>query len=194
MLYTFYKIVCKDENITDCYVGSTTNFNQRKRAHKSNCNNLNYTKYNQSNYTFIRNNGGWDNWEFIIIDTIECETKKEAHIKENEYMINLDATLNSCKAYSNINEYRTEYNNANKEKKSEYNKEYYDANKEKILKEKNEYSKEYYNANKEKRKECMKQYYNANKEKRLEYAKEYYNKKIKHSHTIIGFSQLPFCL
>ena len=34
-----YKIVCKDQNIKDIYVGHTTNFVQRKHAHKQNCNN-----------------------------------------------------------------------------------------------------------------------------------------------------------
>jgi hypothetical protein len=30
-----YKIVCKDVNIKDCYVGSTTNFTNRKGQHKN---------------------------------------------------------------------------------------------------------------------------------------------------------------
>jgi len=41
---TIYKIVCKDVNIKDCYVGSTTNFNRRKQEHKYNCNNVNSKK------------------------------------------------------------------------------------------------------------------------------------------------------
>ena len=36
-----YKIRCEDENITDIYVGSTTNFIKRKNIHKSVCNNEN---------------------------------------------------------------------------------------------------------------------------------------------------------
>ena len=31
-----YKIVCKDINIKDCYVGSTTDFIRRKNRHKLN--------------------------------------------------------------------------------------------------------------------------------------------------------------
>ena len=34
-----YKIYCKDECITDIYVGHTTNFIQRKSGHKAACNN-----------------------------------------------------------------------------------------------------------------------------------------------------------
>ena len=30
----FYKIVCKDLNVTDCYVGHTLNFTKRKCTHK----------------------------------------------------------------------------------------------------------------------------------------------------------------
>ena len=34
-----YKIVCNDPNITDCYIGSTTNIVKRRQSHKSACNN-----------------------------------------------------------------------------------------------------------------------------------------------------------
>lgn len=33
----FYKIFCKDTTIKDLYVGLTTNFVQRKHAHKQSC-------------------------------------------------------------------------------------------------------------------------------------------------------------
>ena len=35
----FYRIVCRDLNVKDCYVGHTTDFYSRKCRHKSNCNN-----------------------------------------------------------------------------------------------------------------------------------------------------------
>jgi hypothetical protein len=163
MLYTFYKIVCKDENITDCYVGSTTNFYKRKIYHKGNCNNINDPKYTQKNYTFIRDNGNWENWEMIIIDTIECETRKDAHKKENEYMIGLNATLNTYKApaytATNRNEYMKEYHKENKKIISEKVKQYYIDNKEKKL----VYAKEYRAKNREKINENLRQYYHKNK-------------------------------
>ena len=34
-----YKIICKNEDIKDVYIGHTTNYQQRYRLHKSNCNN-----------------------------------------------------------------------------------------------------------------------------------------------------------
>ena len=36
-----YKIVCNDTNITDCYVGHTTDITRRKAHHKCSCNNPN---------------------------------------------------------------------------------------------------------------------------------------------------------
>jgi len=85
-----YKIVCKDDNIKDIYIGSTTNIGNRRREHKSRCS----KGYTYKLYEFIRDNGGWDNWELIEIEKFPCETKKEAFARENElYKLN-NATLN----------------------------------------------------------------------------------------------------
>ena len=35
----FYKFVCENPEIKSCYVGQTTNFQQRKSSHKYRCNN-----------------------------------------------------------------------------------------------------------------------------------------------------------
>jgi predicted GIY-YIG superfamily endonuclease len=42
----FYKIVCNDLNIKECYIGHTTNFRKRKNHHKTVCNNENNKGYN----------------------------------------------------------------------------------------------------------------------------------------------------
>ena len=42
---TIYKLCCKDTEITDEYVGSTTNFSRRKAEHKSHCHNENGSAY-----------------------------------------------------------------------------------------------------------------------------------------------------
>jgi hypothetical protein len=39
-----YRIVCKDVNVTECYIGQTTNFIKRKSQHKENCNGEKYYK------------------------------------------------------------------------------------------------------------------------------------------------------
>ncbi len=49
-----YKIVCNDINIKDTYVGHTTNFVQRKYAHKQGVNNSKSYNYNSKLYKFIR--------------------------------------------------------------------------------------------------------------------------------------------
>ena len=63
----FYKIVCKDTNVKSLYVGHTTDFTKRKSQHKHLCCAENDKRYNVHVYEFIRENGGWDNWDMIEI-------------------------------------------------------------------------------------------------------------------------------
>jgi hypothetical protein len=56
-----YKIVSKDLNINDCYVGHTTNFIKRKCGHNNCCINPLNKEYNNKKYEFISENVGWDN-------------------------------------------------------------------------------------------------------------------------------------
>ena len=90
-----YKITCKDPNITDLYVGHTTNFVQRKHAHKQSCINDKSLNYNCKLYQVIRNNGGWSNWSMEIINFFNCKDHYEARKKEQDYFVLLQATLNS---------------------------------------------------------------------------------------------------
>jgi len=90
-----YKIICKDANINDVYVGHTTNFVQRKHAHKQSCINTKSKNYKCKLYEVIRANGGWANWKMEIINFFECKDHYEARKKEQEYFITLGATLNS---------------------------------------------------------------------------------------------------
>ena len=87
-----YKITCKDETISDAYVGHTTNFVQRKYAHKIGCVNINN---NCKLYQVIRDNGGWENWKMEVIDVINCKDVYEARKKEQEYFVLVKSTLNS---------------------------------------------------------------------------------------------------
>ena len=91
-----YKIFCKDNDITDTYIGHTTNFSKRKYQHKISCNNLeNKLKI----YEIIREKGGWDNWNMIEIAKYNCKDNTEARIKEQEHYQLLKASLNSCPPY-----------------------------------------------------------------------------------------------
>jgi predicted RNA-binding Zn-ribbon protein involved in translation (DUF1610 family) len=76
-------------------VGHTTNFVQRKHAHKNGCINEKSSNYNCKLYKTIRLNGGWDNWVMEIISFFKCNDHYEARIKEQEYFTLLNATLNS---------------------------------------------------------------------------------------------------
>ena len=77
----FYKIVSKDTTIKDCYIGHTTDFKTRKGCHKRVCNNPKSNRHNCKIYCFIRENGGWDNFDMVLIDTIRCNDALDARKK-----------------------------------------------------------------------------------------------------------------
>ena len=91
----FYKISCKDISVKDLYVGHTTNFVQRKNAHKRACTSEKDANYNVKVYKTIRTNGGWDNWNMEIIGYKNCENLSEARMVEQSYYESLKANLNS---------------------------------------------------------------------------------------------------
>lgn len=89
-----YKIVCKDITITDTYVGHTTHFTKRKYNHNSCCNNKNSKKYNYPLYNHIRENGGWCNWDMILIEEYSCENELQAKQRERYWIETLNSNLN----------------------------------------------------------------------------------------------------
>jgi hypothetical protein len=95
-----YKITCKDPTIKDVYVGHTTNFVQRKHAHKQACNNNKSPNYKCKLYETIRKTGGWANWHMEIVNFFNCKNHYEARLKEQEYFVSLNATLNSIEPLS----------------------------------------------------------------------------------------------
>ena len=152
-----YKIYCIDSSITEFYIGSSVNFKERKYDHKRNCNNIKRREYNYKVYKFIRNNGGFDNWDFEILLEPEVENKKELRLKyEAKYQLDLKPELNVIQEGRTPKEWRED----NKEELIEYQKEYRENNKEKI--------KQYYENNKEKISRTKKEYYEDHKEEILE--------------------------
>jgi len=159
-----YKLCCKDPNIKDVYVGSTTDFRKRKSGHKSDCNNPNSKHHNVYVYQFIRENGGWQNWDMIMIKKYtKCESKLQCLKKERRYIEKLNTTLNITKPLRTVKEYREDnkeilkqktkiYREKNKEKIKEKGKKYWINNKVEITKRRNVY--------REKNKEKIKQYKN----------------------------------
>jgi len=148
-----YKIVCKDLDIRDAYVGHTTNWIKRKSAHKKNCNNQNSKNYNFNIYKFIRENGNWDNWEMIEIKKYPCNDKREAEAEERRYYEELNANLNRYIPYTTNEEKKEQaikrtknWRVKNEDKMKENNKNYYKNNKEEI----NQKNKNYKDNNKDK--------------------------------------------
>jgi len=160
-----YKLCCKDTSITDIYVGSTTAFRARKNQHKHRYCNENHKKHNYKVYQFIRDNGGWDNWEMIPIKSVNVNNKTELIIEERKVFEELKPTLN----HNIPTRTHKEYYESNKEKIAEYNSEYRTINKEKLAQSK----REYYENNKEQIAQIRKRYREKNKEKLAQYQREY---------------------
>jgi hypothetical protein len=115
-----YKIVCNDINITDCYVGSTTDLKSRKCHHKSTCNNSNDKEYNIYKYQFIRENGGWMNWSVIVVEELKCESKNQLETRERYWLEQLGATLNTYIPTRTKKESDKEYRENNKDKMKQH--------------------------------------------------------------------------
>ena len=101
-----YKLVCKDESITDIYIGCTINFKRRGKEHKSRCNNIKRPGYNFKVYKFIRDNGGWENWQMIkICDIKPCLDRNIMKKAERELIDELKPSLNTTTPNRNRNDW-----------------------------------------------------------------------------------------
>lgn len=163
-----YKLCCKDANITDIYIGSTLDHYNRKRMHKNSCNNPNSHTYNYCVYQFIRDNGGFDNWDLVVLEEYAAENKNDLLWKEREWVERLKPSLNRWRPIitdEESNERRKKWTEANKEQIRERRKKYKEANKEQIR----EKDKIYKENNRQKRKD----YYENNKEYILQKRKDY---------------------
>tara|TARA_R110001632_G_scaffold201830_1_gene324785 strand:+ start:789 stop:1502 length:714 start_codon:yes stop_codon:yes gene_type:complete len=178
-----YKIQHRD-NDELLYVGSTTDFTRRKAQHKRDCYNANSKCYNYKLYSIIRDNGGFDCFNIIVIKEFPCNNNQEALIEEDKIMRQMKCNMNERRAFTTpeekIENDRQKYERDRErilERQKQYNelhkeqiKQNYEQNKPKRL----EQSKRNYEQNKPKRLEQRKQNYEQNKPKRLEQQK-YYN-------------------
>ena len=122
-----YEIVSKDVNVTQRYVGSTTNLIKRRCTHKNGCNNEKNKAYNRYVYQFIRENGGFENWDVVLIEqVIDCKDNENLHKRERFYIEEKKAELNRSIPLQQKNEWYIK----NKNKVSEKNKLYRENNKE----------------------------------------------------------------
>jgi hypothetical protein len=115
-----YKIVCNDLNVTECYVGSTSDFTRRKATHKH----LSKTS-DLKVYKKIRDNGEWSNWSMIEIEKYPCNDANEAKARERYHYEKLNSQLNI--KIPNRKKWEC------KDEMKQYHKDYYVNNKESII-------------------------------------------------------------
>tara|TARA_B100001094_G_scaffold290699_1_gene308487 strand:- start:155 stop:946 length:792 start_codon:yes stop_codon:yes gene_type:complete len=186
-----YGLFCKDPSIKECYIGSTVDLSSRTRIHKCCCNNSNNEHYNQFIYTFIRDNGGWNNWQVIWLEDYPCNSKKELVKKEREVFDTYpNAVLNSYKPTVTEEEKKEQskishkkyLENITQEMKDELQqirKDKWAENKDnsEFKNTKKEADKKYREKNKEKIKEKKKEDYQKNKEASIARADKSYKKR-----------------
>ena len=143
-----YKLCCNDLNVKEIYIGSTTNFKNRKRSHKSDCNNKKSKIYNLRVYQYIRSNGDWDNWSMILFENYNATDQRHLEARERYWIETLNTTLN-CRVPLRSHK---EYVQDNTDKIKEYGKEYYIQNREHTI----EKAKKNREINKDKLKEKIK--------------------------------------
>lgn len=92
-----YMLYNNDRDISDIYIGYSTNIKDRMCVHRRCCNNPKNKSYTTRMYNFIRNNGGWEKWSYIIIEELNCSSKKEAEKKEEFWIKYYNPSLNTNK-------------------------------------------------------------------------------------------------
>lgn len=114
-----YKLVSTDIEIKECYVGATNNERVRKSHHKSRCHNPKSDKYNCYVYQFIRDNGGFENWDMVRLEEYKYDERQQLHTRERYWLETLQASLNKQKPSRTKKEnlqYRNNYNTVYYEK------------------------------------------------------------------------------
>ena len=121
-----YSVVCKTDE-TLLYIGSTTNFRQRKNAHKGACINENNGNHNLQLYVMIRATGGWDSFKMTPVKEYPCESKIQLVIEEERIRKEMKANLNAIRAYVSPEERKEdtkEWFKDNAEHIADYQKQY----------------------------------------------------------------------
>jgi hypothetical protein len=105
----FYRLVCRDITVAECYVGHTTNIVDRRYSHKTRCTNKNDPNFNCFVYRFIRDHGSWDNWQLLVIEQFAVADGIAAALRERHWTEHYNATLNSQVPGQTKAEYRAEH-------------------------------------------------------------------------------------
>ena len=150
-----YEIRCKDPNINEIYIGATKNIKNRIQQHYYNI--TQKEKKHYPVYTFIRDNGGWKNWTFVVLETITVENRAELSKRESEYVKLKNPKLNKVIPCRTIKEYCHD----NREHLRQQNALFNIRHREKI----NNIKKEKYKTNKQYYLEASRKYTEKNKDK-----------------------------
>lgn len=132
---TIYMIYCKDENVKDIYIGSTKNLTNRITTHKKICTKEQHRNYKTYLYQFIRDNGGFENFSFKILNQIEYIDDIISRKQEQCYIDCYKPTLNTTNAYINPEEV--------KKRERERIKKYFEEHREEIKQMQKNYNKEH---------------------------------------------------
>ena len=84
-----YKLRCKDTNVKESFIGHA--------AQPKSCQSIHKNKSNYSNgklYQSIRENGGWDNWSFTVLEKFEYSYDQQLKDKMEEERQFHQPTLN----------------------------------------------------------------------------------------------------
>ena len=150
-----YKIHCKDETVTDIYVGHTTNLAIRTNLHRSHS--KLQSKSHLRVYKCINEHGGFDNWTVTVVEKYPCETSKEANAREAYWQKELKGGLNMRIPNRDTKTYYKD----NQALMTEKARAYYEAHKADVLKKR----KTFYELNRERLKANILKRYNDKKAK-----------------------------
>lgn len=123
-----YEIKHKTNHNLMTYIGSTNNLTLRRHRHKSNCTNSNGKNYNVPLYQYIREHGGWENWQMNLIYEGEDYKKMEQDLIRDNY----DNLLNKVIPNRTTAQYHEDNKEHILEKKKEYREKKKDHLREKV--------------------------------------------------------------
>ena len=91
----FYIMKHITDNTMSVYIGSTTDLKRRKRQHKYHCSTPTSDKHMFRMYKYVRDNGGFDNWEITSLMNLINPSDRARYTLEQHLMIQYGATLNT---------------------------------------------------------------------------------------------------
>jgi hypothetical protein len=86
-----YHLTCKTSNITDSYISYTTNLVQRKYKHKRDSLDV---SCRSKLYECIRMNGGWENWDCLILEESIYKNDRDTKELTSMYILKFKPSLN----------------------------------------------------------------------------------------------------